>query len=82
MRALPWTVTSQTGTRPTSRRAASVTPRRRAPPGHPETDPLPPALTLTADPHAHPHPHKALELSGILRNGVVAPEFVSHPDLP
>ena len=25
---------------------------------------------------------KALELSGILRNGVVAPEFVAHPDLP
>ena len=25
---------------------------------------------------------KALELSGILRNGVVAPEFVSHPALP
>ena len=24
---------------------------------------------------------KALELSGILRNGVVAPEFVSHPAL-
>ena len=25
---------------------------------------------------------KALELSGILRNGCVAPEFVDHPDLP
>ena len=25
---------------------------------------------------------KALELTGILRNGIVAPEFVSHPDLP
>ena len=25
---------------------------------------------------------KALELTGILRNGCVAPEFVTHPELP
>ena len=78
MRALPWTGTSPTDTPPTSRRAVSATPRRRYP-NHPNPNPNP---NPNPTPNPNPNPNQALELSGILRNGVVAPEFVAHPDLP